>query len=79
MSPAEKIVLDCREDDCPIPVLKTKEALQKLPVGVTLEVITKDPMAPVDIPAVVHKAGAVLVSMNEDRESEVSTFLIRRG
>jgi tRNA 2-thiouridine synthesizing protein A len=78
MTPGEKIVLDCRDDDCPIPVLRTKEALKTLAPGVLLEVVTKDPMAPVDIPAAVHKAGAVLVSMKEDQESEISTFLIRR-
>lgn len=79
MSPPEKIVLDCREDACPIPVLKTKEALLKLPPDATLEVLTRDPMAPVDIPAVVHKSGGVIVSMHEDRESEEARFVIRRG
>jgi tRNA 2-thiouridine synthesizing protein A len=73
------VLLDCRDDACPIPVLRTKEALAKLPEGATLEVRTKDPMAAVDIPATVHKAGAVLVEMKEDRESEVVTFLIRRS
>ena len=78
MTHAPEVVLDCREDACPIPVLRTKEALQKLPPGRTLEVMTKDPMATVDIPAVVHKAGATLVSMKEDPDTETATFLIRR-
>lgn len=75
---ATTVRLDCREDSCPVPVLRTKEALAKLAPGQLLEVWTKDPMAPVDIPAVVHRAGAVLVSVQEDHDSEVATFLIRR-
>lgn len=78
MSGAATVRLDCREDDCPVPVLKTREALQKLPEGVTLEVLTRDPMATVDIPALVHRAGAVLVSMSEDPDTETATFRIRR-
>ena len=70
--------LDCREDTCPVPVLRTKEALEHLPPGGMLEVLTKDPMAAVDIPATVHRAGAELVSMKEDPEAEVAVFLIRR-
>lgn len=78
MSLSTTIRLDCREDSCPIPVLRTKEALEKLAPGKTLEVLTKDPMATVDIPAVVHRAGAVLLSVHEDPDTETATFLIRR-
>ncbi len=79
MRRAATVRLDCREDDCPIPVLKTRDALQKLPEGGTLEVLTRDPMATVDIPALVHRTGAVLVSMSEDPDTEIATFLIRRN
>lgn len=78
-APERVIRLDCRDDACPIPVLRTKEALANLPAGTTLEVLTKDPMASVDIPAIVHKSGAVLVSMQEDAETEVATFVIKRS
>ncbi|MDE1819726.1 MAG: sulfurtransferase TusA family protein [Euryarchaeota archaeon] len=78
MNETPTVRLDCREDVCPVPVLRTKEAIAKLTPGATLEVLTKDPMATVDIPAVVHKAGAVLLSMKADEENETATFLIRR-
>ena len=79
MTPQSHARLDCRKDSCPIPVLRTKEALARLPPGGTLEVLTTDPMATVDIPAAVHRAGALLVSMHEDSELETATFVIRKG
>lgn len=42
--------LDLKGLKCPLPVLKTRKALSRLPDGEELVVVTTDPMAGIDIP-----------------------------
>lgn len=68
--------LDCRGLMCPMPVLKTKQAIEKLSSGQILEVIATDSGSKVDLPAWSKSTGNELLSM-EDEEG-VHKFYIRK-
>jgi tRNA 2-thiouridine synthesizing protein A len=53
--------LDASGLQCPIPALRTQKALRRLDPGDFLEVICTDPMAEIDIPALLFKTGDALV------------------
>ncbi|TYC53689.1 sulfurtransferase TusA family protein [Rhodobacterales bacterium] len=54
--------LDLKGLKCPLPVLKTRKALSRLPDGAELEVLTTDPMAEIDIPHFCRENGHDLLS-----------------
>jgi len=60
--PVHDLYLDLRGLACPLPVLKTRKALQALPQGHRVLVEATDPLASVDIPHFVAAAGHRLVS-----------------
>ncbi|MBZ0157691.1 MAG: sulfurtransferase TusA family protein [Alphaproteobacteria bacterium] len=62
---------------CPMPVVNTKKAIQKLQPGQVLEVIATDNTSRSDIPVLLKKLGHELLSMKE--ENGVITFLIRKN
>lgn len=53
--------LDATGVDCPIPVLRTKRALRNLSPGDILEITCTDPMAEIDIPALLFRTGDTLL------------------
>ncbi len=59
-------VLDASGLNCPLPVLKTKKALEGLQSGQILEVITTDPGAKADIPAFCNRTGNELLETVEE-------------
>lgn len=59
--PRHDLYLDLRGLACPLPVLKTRKALQTLPCGHRLLVEATDPLAAIDIPHFVAEAGHRLV------------------
>lgn len=69
--------LDCKGLSCPMPVIKTKNALKELKPGQTLEVLATDKGAKSDIAALLRRIGDELVEMNE--AGGVITFLIKKG
>ncbi len=69
--------LDVRNFSCPIPVLKSKKALEKLKIGQVLEILTTDLGSKTDIPAWAHVTGQELISA-EDSGSEEYRFIVRR-
>jgi len=62
---------------CPLPALKTKAALARMPVGALLAVEADDPLAAVDIPHAAASDGHMLLETS--RNKGVLRFLIRRG
>ncbi len=74
-SKADK-VLDARGLVCPMPVLKTKKALDELKPGQTLEVLATDTASKADIPAFLERLGHELVETGEI--SGVISFFIRK-
>ena len=61
MSHLAVTLLDLRGLKCPMPVLKTRAALRRMPAGAVLEVATSDPMAVIDVPNLLRQTGDVLL------------------
>jgi tRNA 2-thiouridine synthesizing protein A len=70
-------VLDARHLRCPLPIMKTKRAIDGLAVGATLEVLATDPGAADDFVAFAEATGHTLVS-RETGDDGVFRFLLRR-
>ena len=68
--------LDAKGLKCPMPVLKTKKIIKKMTPGQTMEMISDDMGAKVDIPPLLNKTGCSLVEMKE--ENGLLTFLIKK-
>lgn len=69
-------VLDTKGMNCPMPVLKTKKALDTIDSGQVLEVIATDPGSKSDIPALLKRLGHELVETEESGNE--FTFYIRK-
>ena len=52
--------LDLRGLKCPLPVLKTRKALQRAAPGTLLLVETTDPLAAIDVPNLLRETGDIL-------------------
>lgn len=72
-----KKTLDARNLSCPLPVLKTKQAMDEIAAGEVLEVLATDPGAKSDIAAWSKRTGNELLEVSEGEG--VLTFYIRKG
>jgi tRNA 2-thiouridine synthesizing protein A len=73
---AKDTVIDLRGLKCPLPALRTRKALSRLPPGALLVVECTDPLAEIDIPNLVRETGDALEAAA--RESDVLVFRIRK-
>jgi tRNA 2-thiouridine synthesizing protein A len=48
---AAEIVLDCRGQRCPLPIIALAKRLPTVPVGAVIRVLADDPAAASDVPA----------------------------
>jgi len=69
--------LDLTGLKCPLPALRTRKALKSLMPGDRLEVTCTDPLAAIDIPNLVQKAGDS-VEITERAEARI-VFLIEKA
>jgi tRNA 2-thiouridine synthesizing protein A len=67
---------DLKGMNCPLPVLKTKKALDGLQAGQVLQVEITDPGSKADIPAMLKRTGNELIEMKE--AGGVFTFVIKK-
>ncbi|MEQ1611212.1 MAG: sulfurtransferase TusA family protein [Hyphomicrobiaceae bacterium] len=74
---AENKLLDARNLNCPLPILKAKKAIADVPSGGTLEVLATDPGSVPDFAAFCEAGGHTLVEQTE--QAGVYRFLIRRA
>ena len=72
---AEK--LDTRGMNCPLPILKTRKALNRINAGEILEVTATDPGSVKDMASFCDQTGNRLVASNESDNSFV--FLIQKS
>jgi tRNA 2-thiouridine synthesizing protein A len=49
--------LDLKGLKCPLPALFARRALERLAPGAVIEVVTDDPMAPIDVPHMCRQEG----------------------
>ena len=71
--------LDLRGLRCPLPALRTKRRLARLPAGTMLEVLATDPLSGIDIPHAVREAGGRILERRTDPDSGVEAFVIVAG
>jgi len=69
-------VLDCAGMSCPLPVLKTAQAIKDLAPGQVLELLATDPGVEPDMRAWTRRTGNELLSVS--KTDEVFHVLIRR-
>ncbi|KJU81660.1 SirA family protein [Candidatus Magnetobacterium bavaricum] len=70
-------VLDTKGLNCPMPVLKTKKALDGIESGKVLEVISTDPGSKSDIPALLSRLGHELLETKES--GNAISFFIKKA
>lgn len=57
---------DLRGLKCPLPALFAKRALLRLRAGGEIEILTDDPMAPIDVPHMCRQEGFEVVAVTRD-------------
>ena len=68
--------LDARGLSCPLPILKTKKALNDLVSGKVLKVMATDPGSIKDMQAFANQTGNPLLASEE--ENKLYTFFLRK-
>jgi tRNA 2-thiouridine synthesizing protein A len=76
MSAVADAKIDCLGLFCPMPILKTREAMKGLSIGQTLEMISDDPASEPDIRSWSAKTGHELLEI--DRNGTIYRFVIRK-
>jgi tRNA 2-thiouridine synthesizing protein A len=69
-------ILDCIGLYCPMPVIRTKEEMDKLAVGETLEVLADDSAAEEDLKAWAKRTGQKILKI--EKTNEGLRFLIKK-
>ncbi|KAB2700711.1 sulfurtransferase TusA family protein [Ochrobactrum sp. Kaboul] len=69
-------VYDLRGLKCPLPVLKTRHRLEKMPSGAQLWVEATDPLSGIDLPHFCTQEGHALIE--HERSETVQRFLIQK-
>jgi tRNA 2-thiouridine synthesizing protein A len=69
-------ILDAKGMNCPLPILKTKKALQTMQPGALLEVLATDAGSVADFESFCRQTGNQLVSSS--KEGDVFKFLVKR-
>lgn len=69
--------LDCKGMSCPMPLLKTKKAIDSINSGEILEILGTDPGSKNDLPGWCKRAGHEFLGDFED--AGFSRFYIRKG
>ena len=70
-------ILDLKNLQCPMPILKTKQALQKMDAGDEIQVVTTDPHSEIDFKAFLSKTSNELLQFWT--EEGVFYFLIKKS
>ena len=68
--------LDCKGLNCPLPILKTKKALDGMAAGQVLEMTATDPGSRPDMEAFARRTGHELIEAKE--QGGLFTFYIRK-
>jgi tRNA 2-thiouridine synthesizing protein A len=78
-SQESNLVLDTKGTLCPLPVLKTSQAIKQVKVGEVLEILATDPGSKPDLTAWARMTGNELVDATEEPGTpKVYRFQIRR-
>jgi len=69
--------IDCTGLFCPMPIVKTREAMRRMTAGQLLEMISDDPASEADMKSWAQITGNDLVAVA--REGAVFRFLVRKA
>jgi tRNA 2-thiouridine synthesizing protein A len=69
--------LDCLGLFCPMPIVKTREAMKTMAVGQALEVLSDDPASDADMQSWAQRTGNELVAVTKD--GSIYRFLVRKS
>jgi|Deesub1362A_J573_1020465.scaffolds.fasta_scaffold00075_7 TusA-related sulfurtransferase len=61
-------IIDLRGLTCPEPLLKLKQEMKNVEVGIEVEVLTTDPGTIIDIPLWAERAGIIVLDCNRDED-----------
>ncbi len=77
----EDQILDCRRTLCPVPVIRTKHAMDDLQPGQVLKVIATDPGSWADFPAFSRNTGHELLGAfkNGDKNGDEYVYYLRKA
>jgi len=70
-------ILNLRGLKCPLPALKVRKALSRLPAGERLVAECTDPLAAIDIPNLIRETGDAIEEVRQ--EADVLVFWIRKA
>jgi tRNA 2-thiouridine synthesizing protein A len=68
--------LDLRGLKCPMPALFAKRALQRVPRGSAIEIVTDDPLAVLDVPHMCHHENFEVVRL--ERDGDLARMVLRK-
>lgn len=68
--------IDCTGLFCPMPIVKTREAIREMTVGQVLEMCSDDPASDADMKVWAERSGHELIGVS--REGAVYRFLVRK-
>ena len=68
--------IDCIGLFCPMPIVKTREAIREMGVGQVLEMRSDDPASDADMKTWVERSGHEMIGVSRDRA--VYRFLVRK-
>ncbi len=69
-------IIDCRGLNCPLPILKTKKAIDAMNSGEILKMVSTDPGSKSDITAWTNRTGNELLEAGQDGDEY--TYYIRK-
>lgn len=70
-------ILDCIGLFCPMPILKTRDALRTMTIGQVLEMTSDDPASEADMRSWTARTGQELVEI--ERNGAVFRFVVRKA
>jgi tRNA 2-thiouridine synthesizing protein A len=76
MTAVADVKIDCLGLFCPMPILKTREAMKTLRTGQVLEMLSDDPASDADMRSWSAKTGHELIEV--ERDGPVYRFLVRK-
>ena len=68
--------LDCIGLFCPMPILKTRDAIRGMAIGQTLEMLSDDPASEADMKSWTTRTGHELVTI--EQHASVYRFIVRK-
>ena len=74
--PAPDTLLDCVGLFCPMPILKTREAIRVMAIGQVLEMLSDDPASEADMKSWTGRTGHELVTV--ERDGAIFRFVVRK-